>query len=156
MWKNRKKHLKLQKKENLLSKERKGVVVNYFCLLGRVLFSLIFVIKPFEHFSSKMIEYAGCMGVPLAHLFVPLWGVLALAGGLSFLLGYQVRIGAWLIVVFLFPATFLMHSFWASDTAFEKMMHHYCFWKNLSLMGAALMFAYFGAGPYSMDEKAGR
>jgi len=39
--------------------------------------------------------------VPLAAIAVPLSGVLAIAGGLSILLGYRAKLGAWLIVLFL-------------------------------------------------------
>jgi hypothetical protein len=43
--------------------------------------------------------------VPLASIAVPLSGVVAIAGGLSILLGYRAKLGAWLIVLFLIPVT---------------------------------------------------
>jgi len=39
-------------------------------------------------------------------------GVISLVGGLSILLGYRAKIGAWLIVVFLLIVTPIMHKFW--------------------------------------------
>jgi len=53
------------------------------------------------HFSSQTIAYAASQGVPLASIAVPFSGLLALVGGLSILLGYRAKIGAWLIAVFL-------------------------------------------------------
>lgn len=127
--------------------------MQFICFLGRILFSLIFIIKSFEHFTSDLVDFAARMGVPAAGFFVPLWGLIALVGGISLLFGYKVRIGAWFIVLFLVPTTFFMHPFWASQTPFEMMMQHYCFWKNISLIGASFMLSYFGAGPISFDKR---
>src|SRR5258708_2037724 len=69
--------------------------------LGRVLFALIFLMSGPMHFSSQTIAYAASQGVPLASIAVPFSGVLAIVGGLSILLGYRAKIGAWLIAVFL-------------------------------------------------------
>src|SRR5258708_35036365 len=70
-------------------------------LLGRFFFVLIFLMSGPRHFMSQTIGYAASQGVPLASIAVPLSGILALAGGLSILLGYRARLGAWLIVLFL-------------------------------------------------------
>src|SRR5271155_4321135 len=74
-------------------------------LLGRFLFALIFVMSSPMHFAHQTIAYAASQGVPLASVAVPLSGIIALAGGLSVLLGYRARIGAWLIVLFLAAVT---------------------------------------------------
>ncbi len=120
-------------------------------LIGRILFSMIFIVKPLEHFSGQLIDHADSMGVPMSGVMVPVWGVLALLGGLSILLGFRAKIGALLIVIFLLPTTFYMHPFWTSETTFAQMMQGYCFWKNLALMGGALMITYFGSGPLSLS-----
>jgi putative oxidoreductase len=125
----------------------------YVLLLGRVLFSAIFILKSFENFSPKMIDHASHMGVMMAPFLVPLAGIIALLGGLSILLGYKARWGAWLLVIFLIPTTLAMHKFWQTQDPFAHMMHHYCFWKNLSMLGAALMITYFGTGPLSLDKR---
>ena len=64
---------------------RKGVVA----LLGRVLFSLIFVLAGLNHFSKPTIAYAASQGVPLASIALPLSGVIAILGGLSILLSEE-------------------------------------------------------------------
>jgi len=75
----------------------RGAVV----VLGRFLFALIFLMAGANHFNKQTIGYAASQGVPLAAIAVPLSGVLAIAGGLSILLGYRAKLGAWLIVLFL-------------------------------------------------------
>ncbi|MBS0627502.1 MAG: DoxX family protein [Verrucomicrobia bacterium] len=127
--------------------------MKYIFLLGRILFSSIFLIKSLEHFSKEMITHATHAAVPMPSLLVPIAGIIAFLGGLSILLGYRAKVGAWLLVIFLLPTTFMIHRFWVSTDFFSNMMHQYCFFKNLSLLGASLMIAYFGSGPLSLDNK---
>ena len=72
-------------------------------------------------------------------------------GGISILLGYRVRIGAWLLVLFLIPVTVMMHNFWAVSDPMMAQIQLAMFLKNLSLLGGALLLAYFGPGPLSLD-----
>ncbi len=110
----------------------------------------------FGHFSHQTVAYAAQQGVPLADIAVPLSGLLAMAGGLSVLLGYHARIGAWFLVLFLLPVTFMMHRFWAVDDPMMVAIQQAMFMKNLSMLGGALLVAYFGAGPFSIDARQGR
>jgi len=122
-------------------------------LLGRVLFGLIFVMAGANHFSSQTIAYSASQGVPLAAFAVPLSGVIALAGGLSILLGYRAKIGAWLVVLFLACVTPMMHRFWAVTDPMMQQMQMVMFMKNLSMLGGALLISQFGAGPWSLDAR---
>jgi putative oxidoreductase len=134
--------------------------MRYLPLPGRLLFSFIFILSATTHFSSATIGYAANQGVPMANLLVPLSGVLALAGGLSVLIGYKARVGALLLIMFLVPVTLMMHRFWGLSDPQAVMMQRINFMKNLSILGGAMMIAYFGAGPVSVDEwlrtRAGR
>ena len=97
--------------------------------------------------------WAAQQGVPLPALLVPLAGLISLAGGLSVILGYRARLGAWLLVLFLVPVTLLMHNFWAVKDPIMAQMQEGFFIANLSRIGAALLIAYFGAGPLSLDAR---
>lgn len=127
--------------------------MRYLEALGRLLYSLIFITAAFGHFSSHTIGYAASQGVPLASVAVPLSGVLAFLGGLSILLGFRARWGAFLILVFLVPVTVAMHAFWNASDPMAAQMQKVMFMKNVSLLGAALLIAYFGAGPISLDAR---
>jgi len=120
---------------------------------GRLLFSFIFVFGGLNHFSRQTIGYAAAQGVPLASIAVPLSGVLAIAGGLSILLGYHARIGAWLIALFLVAVTPMMHNFWAVKDPMMAQMQMIMFLKNLSMLGGALLVSQLGAGPWSLDAR---
>jgi len=122
-------------------------------LIGRFLFVLIFVLSGPRHFMSQTIAYASSQGVPLASIAVPLSGVLALAGGLSVLLGYRAKIGAWLLVLFLAAVTPLMHRFWVVTDPMMHQMQLIMFMKNVSMLGGALLISQLGAGPWSLDAR---
>ena len=96
---------------------------------------------------------AAAAGVPLASIAVPASGVIATLGGLSILLGYRVRIGAWLLVLFLIPVTVMMHNFWALKDPMMAQIQMVMFMKNLALIGGAFLISQFGAGPWSLDSR---
>ena len=125
-------------------------------VLGRFLFALIFVMAGANHFNKQTIGYAASQGVPLASIAVPLSGVLAIAGGLSILLGYRAKLGASLIVLFLVPVTFMMHKFWTVTDPMMAQLQMVMFMKNVSMLGGALLISQFGAGPFSLDARRSR
>jgi putative oxidoreductase len=127
--------------------------MRYVALAGRVLYSLIFIMASLGHFSKQEIGYAAQQGVPMAGLLVPASGLVSLAGGLSILLGYRIKIGAWLLVLFLVPVTIMMHNFWAVKDPMMAQMQMAMFLKNVSMLGAALLISHFGAGPLSLDSR---
>ena len=127
--------------------------MRYVALLGRVLFALIFITAAPRHFTHEGIQHAAELGVPLAALLVPLSGLMALAGGLSIALGWRARWGAWLLVGFLVPVTLLMHAFWKLQDPASTHIQQAMFAKNVSMLGAALLIAYSGVGPFSIDDR---
>jgi putative oxidoreductase len=125
--------------------------MRYLPLVGRILFALIFITAAPRHFAHEGIQHAADLGVPLARLLVPVSGAMALAGGFSVALGYKARWGAWALVAFLLPVTAMMHAFWALHDPAQAHVQQAMFAKNVSMLGAALLLAYFGSGPLSLD-----
>jgi putative oxidoreductase len=125
-------------------------------VLGRFFFALIFLMAGANHFNKQTIGYAASQGVPLAAIAVPLSGVVAIAGGLSILLGYRAKLGAWLIVLFLVPVSFMMHKFWRVTEPMMAQIQMILFMKNISMLGGALLISQFGAGPLSLDARRSR
>ncbi len=121
-------------------------------LLGRALYSAIFILASFGHFNTKTIHLAASQGVLFANILVPFSGVLALVGGLSILLGYKARYGAWLLVLFLVPVTYMMHKFWVITDPTMRGLQQIMFMKNMSMLGAALLITHFGSGPLSIKK----
>src|ERR1700756_4363917 len=136
--------------------EAKRIPQGVLVLMGRFFFALIFLMSGANHFSKQTIGYAASQGVPLASIAVPLSGLLAIIGGLSILLGYRAKIGAWLIALFLIPVTLMMHKFWAVSDPMMAQMQMIMFMKNVAMLGGALLISQFGAGPLSLDARRSR
>lgn len=130
--------------------------MNYQVLIGRILFSLIFIMAGLANHLGNLGEMSGWVaskGVPVANIVVVVTGLMIIAGGLSVMLGYKTKIGAWILIAFLIPTALIMHNFWALEgaEASNQMAH---FLKNLSMAGGALLIAHYGPGPMSLDAKA--
>ena len=127
-------------------------VLAYVGLLGRIFYSVIFILSGPNHFKAETIGYAAAQGVPLASIAVPLSGIVALLGGLSIALGYRAKLGAWLIVLFLVPVSLMLHRFWGLSDPQAAGLQLAMFMKNLSMLGAALIIARVGSGPLSLKR----
>ena len=130
--------------------------MKYAVLAGRQLFSVIFIIASAQHFSPQTIQRAAAHGVPWPGVLVPLSGVIALLGGFSVLFGFQTRVGAWLLVMFLVPVTVMMHNFWSVSDPMTLQVEKAMFMKNVTMLGGALVISYFGGGPLSVDALISR
>ncbi|MFT3713047.1 MAG: DoxX family protein [Archangium sp.] len=126
--------------------------MNLLVPVGRVLFALLFLVAAPRHFSSEGISHAAELGVPLAAFFVPASGVLMVASSLSLMLGWRAKWGAWGLIAFLIPVTLGMHAFWRVDDPVQHHVQLAMFAKNLSMLGAALLLAHFGSGPFSLEK----
>jgi putative oxidoreductase len=115
---------------------------HYLVSAGRVLLSLIFILSG----VSKIMEWSGTSefmaseGLPLVPLLLGAATAIEIAGGLSVLLGWKARWGAWLLFLYLIPTTLIFHDFWAFTGA-EQQMQLINFLKNLSIMGGLLLAA---------------
>ena len=125
--------------------------MKYAVLLGRIFYSLIFLMASPGHFSKVTIAFAASQGVPFASIAVPLSGVMALLGGLSIALGYKAKWGGLLLALFLVPVTVMLHNFWTVTDPAGAVMQRVMFMKNISLLGGGLLIAHFGSGPLSLD-----
>ncbi len=71
--------------------------------------------------------------------------IFELLGGLLVFLGLRARLGAFLLILFLIPATLLFHHYWflqGSDRVLQMTM----FLKNLSIFGGLLVVLALGTG----------
>lgn len=126
--------------------------MNVVYLLGRIVLGGFFLMNAMNHFrqSQMMAGYAGSKGVPAAKLAVLGTGVQMLVGGLMLLVGWQVWVGALILILFLVPVAFVMHNFWAVQDPQARMMEMVQFMKNLAIAGALLMIlAYSYASGWS-------
>ncbi|MGB7413838.1 MAG: DoxX family protein [Thermosynechococcaceae cyanobacterium] len=122
--------------------------MQYLPLTARICLSLIFVKAGISHllgFSSFQQTIAGA-GLPLSGVLAVGTIAFQLLGSLSLLLGYRIRLGAGLLILFLVPASLLFHNLIADPEQTNAFL------KNLGLMGGLFMIIYAGAGPLSIDN----
>lgn len=126
-------------------------------LAGRILISVLFLISGFFKIGgyTQMVGYATSKGLPMAGLAVACAAVLELAGGLAILAGFQTKIAAWLLFLYLIPTTFFFHNFWAMQ-GMEQQDNMIHLLKNVAIMGGLVILAANGAGPYSVDSSRAR
>ncbi len=77
---------------------------------------------------------------------------LELLGAACVLLGFKVRFGAFLLIVFLVPVTLLMHPFWAVQGG-EYEAQVATFLRNLSIIGGLLILLAYGKGGNDHSSK---
>jgi putative oxidoreductase len=113
-------------------------------VLGRVIFSALFARSGVQHLQNRhaMAGYAKAKGAPLPELTVPLTGVMLLAGAASIALGLWADVGALLIIAFLLPTALIMHAYWRLSDPQERAADSVQFYKDISLLGAAVLIFY--------------
>ncbi|RMF44470.1 MAG: DoxX family protein [Planctomycetota bacterium] len=124
-------------------------------VVGRILLSAIFLMSAIANKIpnfNAVAEYAASEGVPMPKIMLAGGIVFLIAGGLSVLLGYRVRIGATLLLIFLILATYFFHDFWTMEDAAQQQEQMIHFMKNMALMGAMLLLIVNGPGPCNLED----
>jgi putative oxidoreductase len=120
--------------------------------IGRLLIGGVFLMSGL----SKIPAYAGItaaissVGLPRAPLGFVIALVVEIGLGLLLLVGYRTRAAALGLAIWCVVTAIFFHRNFADQTV---MIH---FLKNLMIAGGLLQVVYFGAGPVSLDNRAGR
>ena len=109
---------------------------------GRVVTAAFFLMQAYKHLTSSamLAGYAQSKGVPVPRVSVIVTGLMMLAGALSILTGWHAVYGAGLLVLFLVPTALIMHNYWAVSDPMAKMGERINFWKNITIVGALLLY----------------
>jgi len=74
-------------------------------------------------------------------------------GALSILLGYRMRGGAILLMIYWIPLTFIVHDFWAETSGTDEFrLQSILFMKNIAITGGLLITATHTSGKYRMKR----
>ena len=101
---------------------------------------------------SETIAYAALKAVLFAPILVPVSDVMAIVAGLSILLGYRAKFGAWLAAFSLVCVTPAVHNFWTVTDPAMHQIELIQFLKNLSMLGGALLITQVSSGAWSLDQ----
>lgn len=145
--------------------------------VGRVLLSLVFLFSAIVEmlnwpkteqyftavFSRWMHVYQGneSVGLLMADILAWLPGILVTGiclrflGALLMIIGWQVRLGAFCLLLFLGAETFLVYDFWHLPES-EAATALVIFFKNIAVFGGLLLVLAFGKGRKESVEAQGK
>jgi putative oxidoreductase len=115
--------------------------------IGRLFFSSMFVLFAYGKITAYAgtVSYMSSLGLSAPSLFTLLAIIIELGGGLLMLVGYQTRLVALGLAIYVLICAFTGH-FQLGDL--NQYQH---FMKNMAIVGGALAFVAFGGGAYSLD-----
>jgi putative oxidoreductase len=124
-------------------------------LVGRILFVALFVFTGRGHIRNHA-QYVGTAKGRLPIPYVAGWptGVWLLLADASIVLGVWPDIAALMMAAFLVPTTILFHPFWKFSDQAQRRTQTMSFYRNVSLLGAALalfvLFTVAGPGRFAL------
>ena len=123
-------------------------------LIGRILISVVFLLSGFGKLSSfgASAAFLASKHFPIPSAMLAGAIIVEIIGGLCLIFGFKARIAAFIMFLYLIPATIIFHNFWAMLGA-ARMDNQGHFLKNLAIMGGLLMISSFGPGRLSLDAR---
>ena len=125
-----------------------------FDLLGRILISAIFIFEAVDSilFAEKMKATMAEYGITWNQDFLLYTSIVLLViGAIMLLIGYRIRLGVWLLLLYWLPVTFIVYSFW-NDPQETQRLNAILFMKNIAIAGGLLMIAAHGGGRFAIQR----
>ena len=108
----------------------------------RSLVSLLYDWHSYVSFSVPLQKFFSLI-MPWASIILVLTVLIELLGGLLILFGLKPRFGAFLLIIFLIPATIFFHQFWFLE-GIRREMQIILFMKNVAILGGMFYVLVFG------------
>ena len=118
-------------------------------LVGRLFYSSMFLLFGYGKLTAfaGTTEYMGSLGLPAPSLVTVLAIIIEIGAGLLMLVGYQTRLVALGLGIYVLIFAFIAHSHLGDPDTFQHFM------KNMAIVGGSLAFVAFGGGAYSLDAR---
>lgn len=127
---------------------------NILDLIARICLATIFLFEAydsiayFQQTKNTMTTY----GLTWNQDFLLLATIILLSlGGILILIGYKASFGAFLLLLYWVPVTFIVFSFW-NDPVEIRRLQSIMFMKNIAIIGGLLAIMVNGAGKYSVKR----
>jgi len=121
-------------------------------LIGRILISIIFIYEAYDtmFYYEETKEIMTSYGMNWRQDLLLVGSIICLVlGGSLLLLGYRPGLGAFLILLYWIPVTFIAHSFW-NDPVENQRIEAILFMKNLAIIGGLMLVYVNGSGRFSI------
>lgn len=123
-----------------------------FDLVGRILLSFLFFFEAYDYFAYERLNKEAMMiyGLTWNQDFFLYGAILFLVlGAIALLLGYRMRAGAIMLLIYFIPLTFIVHDFWEeAPGSDEYRLQSILFMKNIAIIGGLLISATHVSGRY--------
>lgn len=122
---------------------------DHAALIGRLFMSSLFLLYGYFKLTTfaGTTAYMAKLGLPVPALCAVLAIVIELGGGLLILVGYQTRLVALGLAIYVLVAALIAHTQFADAAQLTNFM------KNMAIVGGCLAFVAYGAGAYSVDAR---
>ena len=116
---------------------------DHAALVGRLFYSSLFIVYGYFKITAfaGTTGYMASKGLPAPTVAAALAVIFELGGGLLMLVGYQTRLVALLLAIYVLVAALIAHTHFADG---NQMSH---FFKNMAIVGGSLAFVAFGRRP---------
>jgi putative oxidoreductase len=108
--------------------------------IGRALIGVLFVASGINKLLgfSYVAGWMASMGLPFASVVLAATILLEVGAGIMLITGFQARLAAIALALFLVPVTGIFHAFWSADAAhFQDQLNN--FLKNVAIFGSVLI-----------------
>lgn len=120
-------------------------------LAGRFLIAAIFLLSGIGKIGgfAQTVGFMAGKGLPMVEVLLVLSIIIEIGAALMLLVGWQARLGAAALFLWMIPVTFVFHNFWAAP-ADQQQIELANFMKNIAMMGGLLYVTAFGSGRFSV------
>ncbi len=118
---------------------------------GRFLIALIFLLSGFGKIGgfAQTAGFMAAKGLPMAEVLLVLSIIIEIGAALMLIVGWQARLGAAALFLWMIPVTLVFHNFWAAAAA-QQQFEMAMFMKNIAMMGGLLYIMAYGSGRFSV------
>lgn len=121
-------------------------------LIGRILIGFIFLYEGYDSFAffhqtKRLMSLHGLTWQQDILLVISI--IVLVVGGILVLIGYYANLGAFMLLLYWLPLTFIVYSWW-NDPAEVRRLNSIIFMRNLAICGGLFLLMAHGAGKYSV------
>jgi putative oxidoreductase len=122
---------------------------DHVALVGRIFYASTFLLFGWGKITAfaGTAGYMGSLGLPAPSLVTAIAIIVEIGGGLLILIGYQTRLVALALAIYVLVSAFIGHFQLGDLNQFQHFM------KNMAIVGGSLAFVALGAGAYSLDAR---
>ena len=127
------------------------LIAKFAPVTGRFLIALIFLLSGIGKIGG-FAQTAGFMagkGLPMVEVLLVLSIIIEIGAALMLIVGWQARLGAAALFLWMIPVTLVFHNFWAAPAA-QQQIEMGMFMKNIAMMGGLLYIMAYGSGRFSV------